>query len=144
MRLEKLTIDNFDQFSSLLSGAEFGGCYCAVWRSHDDTWVKRCQDSSKPNLKITKENILKGHHIVFLFYEDKKLIGWTGSGPKNEYPSLENKLGSRLTAFDSKIWSIGCIAVKECFRGLSKSVEIINAVIVKQKNQELSILKLIQ
>lgn len=133
MRLEKLNNKNFDIFKDLLGGSEFGGCYCAVWRSFDDTWVKRCQDPSAPNLEISKKFVLSGKHLGFLVYENESLVGWTGSGPKTEYPLLKTKLGSRLTPFDSEIWSIGCIAIQSSFRGQSKSLEIIKAVIEEAK-----------
>ncbi|MBT3982378.1 MAG: hypothetical protein HOE90_13550 [Bacteriovoracaceae bacterium] len=127
--LNPLNTKKFEEFSALLSGSEFGGCFCAVWRSLDDTWSARCSSEAKPNLEITRKNVDGGLHTGFLVYEDSDLIGWTGSGPKTEFPILETKLGSRLTEFSSDIWSMGCIAVKESSRGKSKSNKIIQAVI---------------
>lgn len=133
MHLEVLNLENFDSFSALLSGIEFGGCYCAVWRSYDQTWVQRCKDQSHPNLNLTRSFIEQDLHIGFLVYENNELIGWTGSGEKTNSPILKEKLGSRLTPFTSNIWSIGCIAIKENYRGKSKSKLIIKAVITKAK-----------
>ncbi len=133
MRLESLSLKNFDSFSTLLSRTEFGGCYCAVWRSYDQTWIQRCKDPSRPNLKLTRDFFDQGLHMGFLVYENDELIGWTGSGVKTDFPILKEKLASRLTPFTSHIWSIGCIAIKENHRGKSKSKQIIEAVIMKAK-----------
>jgi hypothetical protein len=135
MKLKPLNLSNFKEFSNLLSGEEFGGCFCAVWRSYDDTWSSRCNDKAKPNLEITKENVKQGHHTGFLVYEESELIGWTGSGPKTQFPILETKLASRLTPFSADIWCIGCIAIKESYRGKSKSNKIFQAVINLAKSQ---------
>ena len=136
MQLKELNRTNFDSFSKLLSGSEFGGCFCAVWRSFDETWSKRCQDSSKPNLSLSKSFVENGFHLGYLVLENEELIGWTGSGPKTEFPLLETKLASRLTPFTSNIWSLGCIAVKQSSRGKSKSEEIILATIKKAKEHD--------
>ncbi|MBI5139039.1 hypothetical protein HZA26_00280 [Candidatus Nomurabacteria bacterium] len=57
------------------------------------------------------------------------MVGWTGSGPKTDFPFLKEKLGSRLSAFSKTIWSIGCLAIKESFRGKGLSDLIIKAII---------------
>ncbi len=127
-------------FKSLLGSKEFGGCFCAVWTSFDKDWNARCQDKSQPNFFITKKNIEDNKHVGFLVYQNDALIGWTGSGPKTSFPHLEIKLASRLTNFSEKIWSIGCLALKEQYRGLGLGEKIIEAVVNEaRKNKANSI-----
>ena len=59
--LESLTAHNFDAFTSLLGGSEFGGCFCAVWTAFGDDWVSRCGDPSRPNLAVTRARVMAGH-----------------------------------------------------------------------------------
>ncbi len=136
MQLEPLTTKNFELFESLFSGKDSGGCYCAVWRSFDDTWVSRCNSADKQNLEITRKNVEQGLHIGYLVFEKEELIGWTGSGPKTEFPILETKLGSRLTPFSPSIWSIGCFSIKQAFRGKSKSTQVVKSLIEAAKINE--------
>lgn len=117
LTLEALTPDKLNVFRDLLGSSEFGGCFCAVWTSYGDDWVERCHDKSQPNFYITKRNVEAGQHTGFLVYQKNDLIGWTGSGPKTSFPFLKTKLGSRLSEFSSKTWSVGCLAVKAAYRG---------------------------
>ncbi len=117
IRLEALTPSALPEFRNLLGSKEFGGCFCAVWTSFDDTWVNRCKDPALPNYLITEKNCKSGKHVGYLVYSESKLVGWTGSGPKPCFPFLSQKLGSRLSDSNAATWSIGCIAVKESARG---------------------------
>ena len=38
LNLQSLTVEKLDLFKELLGSSEFGGCFCAVWTSHDDDW----------------------------------------------------------------------------------------------------------
>jgi GNAT superfamily N-acetyltransferase len=128
LTLSPLTSDKLDEFRSLLGSSEFGGCFCAVWSSYGEDWVERCSDQGQPNFYITKKNVEAGKHAGYLVYQDKDLVGWTGSGPKTAFPFLKSKLGSRLSEFSSDIWSVGCLAVKEAYRGRGISDFIVRAV----------------
>lgn len=128
LTLEPLTQERLDTFRELLGSSEFGGCFCAVWTSYSDDWVSRCHDKSQPNFLITKKNVEEGRHVGFLIYQASDLIGWTGSGPKTAFPFLKTKLGSRLSDYSSEIWSLGCLAVRESFRGQGFSDLIVKTV----------------
>ncbi len=129
VKLEKLCAANLAIFKDLLGRTEFGGCFCAVWTSHDETWGERCADPSHPNFKITESRVRAGHEVGYLVFLGSDLIGWTGSGPKSHFPLLEKKLGSRLSPSGDGVWAIGCIALKEGFRGRGFSDRIVEAVI---------------
>jgi len=133
LMLEPLTLTNLPEFKGLLGSSEFGGCFCAVWTSFDDTWGKRCGDKSHPNFNITAKNTEEGKHIGFLVYQNSELVGWTGSGPKTAFPLLKEKLGSRLSAFESNKWSLGCIAIKEQYRGKGLAEKVVTSVINKAR-----------
>lgn len=126
--LQPLTMEKLDVFREFLGSSEFGGCFCAVWTSYGDDWVDRCKDKSQPNFMITKKNVESGRHVGFLIYNGSDLVGWTGSGPKIDFPFLKTKLGSRLSDFTSEIWSVGCLAIKEEYRGKGMSDVIVQAI----------------
>jgi|JI6StandDraft_1071083.scaffolds.fasta_scaffold632965_1 hypothetical protein len=44
---------------------------------------------SQPNCLITKKRVEAGHHVGFLVYDGDLLVGWTGSGPKTDFPFLK-------------------------------------------------------
>lgn len=128
LKLQPLTANKLDVFKELLGSNEFGGCFCAVWTSHGDDWSERCKDKAQPNFLITKKNVEAGKHVGFLIYDGDSLVGWTGSGPKTDFPFLKAKLGSRLSDFSSETWSVGCLAVKEAYRGKGIADLIVKAV----------------
>ena len=134
INLKPLDVLNFETFAMFLGGCEFGGCYCAVWASHDETWVSRCSDPARPNLEITRNLVNAGSHVGFLAYDGRdELVGWTGSGPKDGFPFLALKLASRLTPSSRNSWSIGCLAVKATARGNKVAEKIAAAVVAKAK-----------
>lgn len=128
LMLQPLKPEKLGIFKELLGSSDFGGCFCAVWTSFGEDWVDRCRDKAQPNFLITKSNVEAGHHVGFLIYHGDDLIGWTGSGPKTDFPFLKTKLGSRLSSFSADIWSVGCLAVKEAYRGKGISDFIVKAV----------------
>jgi GNAT superfamily N-acetyltransferase len=134
MKLEALSEKNLGEFRSLLGSKDFGGCFCAVWTSHSSDWEQRCGDPTQPNFFRTEKDLAAGRHIGFLVYQGAELVGWTGSGPKTEFPFLQTKLGSRLTPFTREIWSIGCLAVAERFRGQGIAQKIVGAVLAKARD----------
>lgn len=67
----------------------------------------------------------------FLVYQGEELVGWTGSGPKTAFPLLKDKLGSRLSDFSKRYWSIGCVALKQEFRGKGYAEKIVSAVLAE-------------
>ncbi len=117
IKLVPLSPALLDEFRSLMGSNEFGGCFCAVWSSFDESWEKRCADLTQPNFFISKLEVEKGKHKGFLVYQGINLVGWAGSGPKTDFPILENKLGSRLSKFSQEVWSVGCLAIRKEFRG---------------------------
>ncbi len=135
LRLESLSVETLPQFRELLGSNEFGGCFCAVWTSYGSDWEDRCKDKSQPNFLITKANVEAGRHTGFLVYDNEDLVGWTGSGPKTDFPFLKTKLGSRLSDFNSEIWSVGCLAVTTAYRGRGIADLIVKAVAAEARKQ---------
>jgi hypothetical protein len=129
IQLKALTVENLDAFRNLLGSSEFGGCFCAVWTSFGEDWQKRCSDRSQPNYFQTAKDLESGRQVGYLVYSGKQLVGWTGSGPKTSFPLLKTKLGSRLSTFSNKAWSIGCLAVASEFRVKNLSEKIVCAVL---------------
>lgn len=115
--LKPLTPAELPAFRALLGGPDFGGCFCAVWHAFDENWVPRCQDPTQPNFAVTEKLVRAGGHAGYFIHEGPELIGWTGSGPKPGFPLLKEKLASRLTGMSPDVWSIGCLSIRERFRG---------------------------
>lgn len=134
LHLERLTPNGIDVFTELLGGAEFGGCFCAVWTAHGPDWVQRCGDPARPNLEVTRRQVDAGEHVGFLVREGGDTVAWTGAGPKKGLPLLATKLGSRLSPADADIWSIGCIAVRQDRRGTALPQKIVAAVAELARN----------
>jgi len=135
VQLEPLRPDRLDAFGELLGGQEFGGCFCAVWTSHDDHWAARCQDPARPNFAITASRVRAGHEVGFLVLQGAQLVGWTGTGPKANFPFLMKKLASRLSPPDETVWAIGCIAIRQGFRGRGLSSQIVDAIITLSRQR---------
>ena len=129
LRLESLRPENLAAFRALMGSKDFGGCFCAVWTSHGEDWSARCQDASQPNFEVTRKRVEAGAHTGFLVYRESELIGWTGAGPKTDFPFLEKKLASRLSNFSAEVWSIGCLALGAAFRGKGQADLIVEALI---------------
>ena len=135
LSLQPLNPADLPAFKTLLGGDDFGGCFCAVWTAHDETWAARCQNPSQPNYDITASRVLAGDKVGYLVYLESELVAWTGAGPKAMFPFLEKKQGSRLSASTDGIWSIGCMAIKEPFRDLGLSKAIVEAVLVEARSR---------
>lgn len=106
-----------------------------MWTAQGADWESRCADPAMPNYHATAQRVQKGEHVGYFVYENDTLVGWTGSGPKNCFPLLASKLGSRLSASSQQTWSIGCIAVKTEFRGRGLADKIVAAVLgLAQRN----------
>lgn len=133
LRLEPLTNKSLKLFRDLLGSSDFGGCFCAVWTSYGQDWTKRCNDPAQPNYFTTERLVNQGHHVGYLVFDNDELVGWTGSGPKTAFPQLETKLGSRLSSFSPKTWSVGCLAVPETHRGKKLSERIVAALILEAR-----------
>lgn len=136
LHLEALTPAKLGVFRDLLGSSEFGGCFCAVWTHHDENWVSRCQDKAQPNFFLTQRDLQAGRHVGYLVYQGEDLVGWTGSGPKTSFPFLKTKLGSRISNFSGDVWSIGCLAVREKYRGNGISEAIVARIIEEAKKCE--------
>ncbi len=114
--LDKRTMSDFER---LLSGKEFGGCYCAVWTNCDDKWEERCRNRPHENLEHTRLRVRKGEHVGFLVAResDGAVVAWTGSGPKTGFPRLKKSPGARKGPCSKSVWAIGCLSVGFSFRG---------------------------
>lgn len=133
LTIKPLTPAELPAFRDLLGGADFGGCFCAVWHAFDESWVQRCQDPAQPNYAVTEKRVRAGQHAGYFIHEGPELIGWTGSGPKSDFPLLKEKLASRLTPVSPDIWSIGCLSIREKFRGhgyADRAVESLSALAI--------------
>lgn len=135
LTLKNLKPSGIDDFARIFKDGG-SGCYCASWRSMDETWTARCKDPRKPNLAITRQNVERGYHIGFLVYDADHLVGWAGAGPKTEYPSMEKeRYGARLSAFSVDVWAIGCLAVEAAFgEGRDGFAEIVTAIVAAAKD----------
>lgn len=133
LELRPLTVSRLDEFKVLLGGSEFGGCFCAVWTTYDETWTARCSDKDQPNFLVTKKNVELGRHVGFMVYQGNDLVGWTGSGAKTQFPQLKTKLGSRLSNFSADVWSVGCLAISEKYRDKGLADRIVGALISEAK-----------
>lgn len=131
LRLTPLDRRHMQDFEHLLSGKEFGGCFCAVWTNFDETWEDRCKSRPQENLEATRNRVNARKHVGFLVIRDSDgaVVAWTGSGPKTAFPYLKDKLGSRTGPFDDSVWSIGCLAIGRSYRGLHYSRQIAELVV---------------
>ena len=130
LRLESLTRENWGSFAQLLGGAEFGGCYCAVWTHFGDDWSQRCRDADRPNLAATRRDLELGRRPGYLVRDDRgAVLGWTGSGPRSEFPLLDRRLGARRSTRTDTTWCIGCVALSGEARGQGLSAQVIREVV---------------
>ncbi|MBI4347160.1 MAG: GNAT family N-acetyltransferase [Elusimicrobia bacterium] len=131
LRLSLLDKRRLQDFEHLLSGKEFGGCFCAVWTNHDGTWDERCKTRPQENLEHTRASVVSRKHVGYLVIRDSDgaTVAWTGSGPKSAFPYMKERPGSRGGSFDDGVWAIGCLAVGRSYRGLGYSKRIVEGVI---------------
>jgi GNAT superfamily N-acetyltransferase len=121
----------FQAFERLLSGKEFGGCYCAVWTNHDDQWGERCHERPHENLEHSRRLVRTGRHLGYLVQRvaDGEIVGWTGSGPKTLFPLLKDRPGARLGPWSDSVWAIGCLAVGFAHRSRGYTRGIVELVV---------------
>lgn len=131
LRLSLLDKRRIQDFEHLLSGKEFGGCYCAAWTNYDQTWDERCKTRPQENFEHTRNRVVARQHVGYLVIRDSDgaIVAWTGSGPKASFPRLKELAGSRATAAEEGIWSIGCLAIGRSYRGLGYSRQIVEALV---------------
>lgn len=131
LRLTPLDKRRLQAFEHLLSGKEFGGCYCALWSNHDATWEERCKTSPQENLEHTRAQVLSRKHVGYLVTResDGATVAWSGSGPKSAFPYIKERPGSRGGSFDEGVWAIGCLAVGRSYRGLGYAKRIVEALV---------------
>lgn len=128
-RLVPLSAALLPEFRALHLSSGFGGCFCAVWTSFDETWIARCEEGGHRNFEITKARVENGEHVGYLLFAGSEAIGWTGSGPKTSYPLLATKLGSRTTPCAPDVWALGCLAVRADWRGKGIADRIVDLVV---------------
>ncbi|MEE8424432.1 MAG: GNAT family N-acetyltransferase, partial [Elusimicrobiota bacterium] len=128
--LDKRTMTDFER---LLSGKEFGGCYCSVWTSYDDKWEERCKNRPHENLEHTRLRIQKGEHVGFLVNResDGAVVAWTGSGPKTGFPLLKESPGARKGSWDDSVWAIGCLSIGFSFRSQGYARKIVDLLVAE-------------
>ena len=127
--LEELNRNNIDSFARFMETESGNGCYCAVWKHHDDTWEDRCMGSDRPNLQLVVETVRRGEPMGFLCKIGEELIGWVGTGPITRFPYLKEKNASRLTRFHDDTWAIVCITVARRHRNRGLSSQIIQCAV---------------
>lgn len=137
LRLHPLDQRRLLDFERLLSGKEFGGCYCAVWRHGDDpdAWQERCLNKPHENLEETRARVKAGGHVGFLVSRemDGTVVAWTGSGPKTAFAGGQWWPGSRMGPQDDSVWVIGCLAIGFEHRSRGYSREIVELVLEEAK-----------
>jgi GNAT superfamily N-acetyltransferase len=133
LRLVALTPETLAQFAEFLGRSDFGGCFCAVWTAFGEDWSSRCADPTRPNLETTSKRVQRGEHVGYLVYEGQDLVAWTGAGPKQGFPLLQSKLGSRLSPMSPEVWSLGCVAIAKAARGGGLSQRVVESVIAEAK-----------
>ncbi|MFH1725579.1 MAG: hypothetical protein ABII00_13300 [Elusimicrobiota bacterium] len=118
IKLQRLDARGFADFERLLSGREFGGCYCSRWADSDGQWADRCGSRPHENLECTRARLRAGEHVGFLAVRenDGAVIGWTGSGPKTAFPGLKDQPGSRLGPWSDSVWCVACLAIGFSYR----------------------------
>lgn len=131
LRLSALDKRRMQDFEHLLSGKEFGGCYCALWSNYDETWEERCKTRPQENLEHTRARVSARKHVGYLVIRDSDgaVVAWTGSGPKTAFPGMKERPGSRGGPFEDGVWAIGCVAIGRSYRGLGYSRQIVSAVV---------------
>jgi GNAT superfamily N-acetyltransferase len=136
LTLEPLSEATLPLFGGLLSQSGFGGCFCAVWTAHGSDWGQRCSNPAKPNFDETTRRVREGEHVGFLVWaldpadpNSRRLVAWTGAGPKSGFPLMATKLGSRLSPMTPHVWSIGCLAIATEHRGSGLSERVVQAVV---------------
>ncbi len=137
LRLIPLDARRLPDFERLMSGSEFGGCYCAVWSNHDAQWEERCKNRPHENLEHTGNRVKNGQHAGFLIslVSDGSIIGWTGAGPKPAFPSLKDRPGSRLGTWSDSVWAVGCLALGFAHRGRHYAPEVVRLIIEEARGQ---------
>ena len=121
-------------FEDLLGGSDFGGCFCAVWTSMGPDWGARCGAPARPNLARTKADLRAGREVGFLVMRGGVHVGWTGAGPRDQFPLLGSKRGSRLSDRDDA-WGIGCLAIPAAHRGQGLADAIVEAVAQRARSR---------
>jgi len=137
LALIPLNVRRLQAFERLLSGKEFGGCYCAVWTNHDESWGDRCQNRPHENLEHTRRRVRSGQATGFLVQRvsDGEIVAWTGCGPKTAFPLLHERPGSRLGPWEDSIWAIGCLAIAFQHRSRGYSRGIVDLVVEEARKR---------
>lgn len=133
LSLVPLTPDRVADFAALLSGPDFGGCFCAVWTHHGPDWAARCGDPARPNLALTRADVAAGRKPGYLVLDHGEVVAWTGAGPKSEFPHLATRLGSRRSRHGEDTWFLGCLAIRGDRRGQGLSAAIVRAVLARAR-----------
>ena len=87
LRLEPLSEDNFEAFSSLIN-CEDAGCYCSFWHqkwSSMEEWDKRKAEAPDKNKACMLEKVRSRFHLGVLVYRGNEIVAWMSVGPMPEF-----------------------------------------------------------
>lgn len=127
LKLARLDRRRIGDFERLLTGREFGGCFCAFWDNAGPDWEPRCKERPRENFEDTRRRVIAGEQKGFLALRemDGAVVGWTGAGPKTAFPPLKDRPGSRLGPWEDSVWALACLAVGFPYRGLGYSKQMV-------------------
>jgi hypothetical protein len=124
MKLEvrEISPELVDDFCSLHSRPEFGGCFCRFWQFEGDhaVWEKITPEE---NRKAKESEIVSGHARGALFYLNGKPVGWCQFAHRSFFKKM-NGIPEFAPTTGDDVWSIGCLAVvkEERKKGMSKQM----------------------
>jgi hypothetical protein len=87
IRLEKLTEENFEAFSSFIN-CEDDGCYCSFWHqkiSSMEEWDQLKSKTPEKNKSCLLEKVRSRFHVGVLAYQGSELVAWISVGPAIDF-----------------------------------------------------------
>ncbi|MFA6029427.1 MAG: GNAT family N-acetyltransferase [Elusimicrobiota bacterium] len=135
LKLVRLDRRHLGEFERLLSGREFGGCFCSHWLVPFTEWDARYRERKAESFEDVRRRVQEGGHVGYLVLRenDGAVVGWTGAGPKTAFPAMKERPGSRLGPCEDSIWAVGCMAIAFAYRGLGYAPEIVRLVVVEAR-----------
>jgi len=128
LRLERLTENNFETFSSFLN-CEDSGCYCSFWHqkiSSMEEWEKRKGSEPEKNKTCMLDKVRSRFHLGVLVYRAEELVAWVSIGPLPEFFWAWRRTAQIGDAAKS-IAGIVCITRKTEIRDTLPESEILDA-----------------
>ncbi len=128
IRLERLTEQNFEKFSSFLNCHD-SGCYCFFWHqkfSSMEEWDKRKAESPELNKSCMLDKVRAKFHLGVLAYKGDELVAWISVGPVIDFYWAWRRVGSLGNAAKSAA-CIPCITRKKELRDSLPESELLEA-----------------